>query len=421
MSATIDHYRPDGMTACHECDALHRLRALPPGGRAFCTRCGAALYREPRGGVDTPLAWSLAALGLFVLANVFPFITLKLEGRLEENLIISGVLAMWREGMPELALLVFLTAVLFPLLMVSALLWLLVPVRLGFRAPATAAVHRLVQAIAPWTLPGVFMLGALIAFVKLLDIATVIPGVSMMALTGLIVAATAAASSFDTVLLWPRIGPPTPSGEHYPRPPVLTAQDLALVGCHTCTLLVPRTTDACPRCGDPVHESRKTDSLARTWALVVSALLLLVPANVYPVMTLIRFGQGEPSTILGGVVHLIESGMWGLALIVFVASVAIPALKLGLLVYLLLSVQRGSAARPRDRTRLYRLTEAVGAWSMVDIFLVAILSALVNLQALATIRPGVGASFFAAVVVITMFAAHSFDSRLIWDNARRRA
>ena len=120
---------------------------------------------------------------------------------------------------------------------------------------------------------------------------------------------------------------------------------------------------------------------------------------------------------MSGVAALIDGGMWGLAMIVFVASIVVPLAKLSLLVYLLLSVQRRSAWRPADRTRLYRVTEVVGAWSMVDIFLVAILSALVNLDALATIDPGIGASYFGAVVVLTMFAAQSFDPRLIWDHA----
>jgi len=135
------------------------------------------------------------------------------------------------------------------------------------------------------------------------------------------------------------------------------------------------------------------------------------------VMTVIRFGQGEPNTIVGGVMHLIGGGMWPLAMLVFFASFVVPLSKIAVLVLLLVTVRRGSAWRPRDRTLLYRVTEVVGAWSMVDIFLVGILAALVNLGALATVRPGVGAVFFGAAVVLTMLAAASFDPRLIWDRA----
>jgi len=191
------------------------------------------------------------------------------------------------------------------------------------------------------------------------------------------------------------------------------------VSCHTCGLLVAGSDlhpgAHCPRCDTPLHQ-RRHDSITRTWALVCAATLLLVPANVYPVMTVIRFGQGEPSTIISGIIHLLEAQMWGLALLVFFASLVVPILKLGVLAFLLVTVQKRSAWRPEDRTRLYRATEAVGAWSMVDVFLVAILTALVNEGSLADVKPQIGVTFFAAVVVLTLFAAHSFDPRLIWDH-----
>ena len=192
-----------------------------------------------------------------------------------------------------------------------------------------------------------------------------------------------------------------------------------ILNCHTCGLLSRDTgkNQNCIRCDSPLHH-RKHNSIEATWALLIAAFLLLIPANVYPVMTVIRFGQGEPSTILSGVLHLIESGMLGLAMIVFIASIVVPVLKLFILSFLLISVHKKSIWRPRDRTLLYRVTEIVGAWSMVDIFLVGLLSSLVSLDALSTIQPGIGAIFFAGVVVITMFAAHSFDPRLIWDQLK---
>lgn len=200
----------------------------------------------------------------------------------------------------------------------------------------------------------------------------------------------------------------------------LTAMQAALLSCHVCALITqkPKQMDAamviCPRCREPLHE-RKPDSIARTWALVIAAIILYIPANIFPIMTVIRFGRGEPDTILSGVMHLIEGGMWPLALLVFVASIVVPILKLGILIFLLISIHLQSTWRPKDRTVLYRIIEAVGHWSMVDVFLISILVALVNLDMVATIRPGIGATFFAAVVVLTIFAAKSFDPRLIWD------
>ena len=280
------------------------------------------------------------------------------------------------------------------------------------------------------SLVGVFMLGLLVSIVKLLDLADVVPGSGLYAFVGLLLVSSAAHANLDHGAIWPRVGPlpantgPLPAGGGVaPGQAGATAAALGLTSCHTCELLVaaapPGGSAHCPRCGSAVHGLRRPDSIARTWALLGSAALLLVPANVYPVMTVIQFGRGEPNTILSGVLHLIESGMWPLALLVFFASFVVPLSKIAVLVLLLLTVQAGSQWRRRDRTLLYRVTEVVGAWSMVDIFLVGILVALVNLDALASVRPGVGAIFFGAVVVLTMFAARSFDPRLIWDRAER--
>ena len=162
---------------------------------------------------------------------------------------------------------------------------------------------------------------------------------------------------------------------------------------------------------------RKLESVQRTWALLVAAAIMLIPANIYPVMTYRQLGQGEPDTILSGIIKLMGNGMYGLAIIVLFASIIVPVLKLTALGYLLISVTSKSPWRPRDRTLLFRVTESVGAWSMVDVFLVGLLTGLVSLGILATVTPGIGASFFAAAVLLTMFAAMSFDPRLIWDHA----
>jgi paraquat-inducible protein A len=142
---------------------------------------------------------------------------------------------------------------------------------------------------------------------------------------------------------------------------------------------------------------------------------MYLPANVLPVMTVIFFGSGEPDTILSGVAALIQGGLIPVALLVFFASVTVPVLKLGGLTYLTLGVRRGAVAAPRQRTLAYRLIEGIGRWSMVDIFMISILAALVNLGAIATISPGAGALAFAAVVIVTMLASASFDPRLMWD------
>lgn len=201
----------------------------------------------------------------------------------------------------------------------------------------------------------------------------------------------------------------------------MIASSASLLGCHSCHLvcrehrLESRETAICPRCGAALHR-RKPNSVVRTWALLVAALILYFPANLLPVMTVISFGQVQTDTIISGVSHLLSAGMWPIALLIFFASIVVPISKLVIIAYLLLSVQLKSQWRPLQRTRLYRITETIGRWSMVDIYVIAILIALVKLEALATVEPGPGAVFFAAVVVLTIFAARTFDPRLIWDN-----
>ncbi|MDJ0720347.1 MAG: paraquat-inducible protein A [Desulfobacterales bacterium] len=202
------------------------------------------------------------------------------------------------------------------------------------------------------------------------------------------------------------------------QPP--TARRLGLVACRSCHLLNQRLETAvdCPRCGAPLH-SRKPNSIARAWALVLAAAVFYIPANVLPITHTTSLGAVQSDTIMSGVIYFIHSGSWPVALVIFVASVFVPLLKLLILAFLLLSVQRRWQWRPVDRTRLYRLTEVIGRWSMLDIYVVTILVALVHLGALATIEAGPGAVFFAAVVVVTMLAAEAFDPRLIWDNMEK--
>ena len=174
----------------------------------------------------------------------------------------------------------------------------------------------------------------------------------------------------------------------------------------------------CGRCGARLH-ARRPRSLERTLAYLVAAVIAYIPANLYPIMTLRKLGEGEPATILGGVAHLAHAGMWSLAAIVFIASVLVPVLKLVGLAYLVATARRATVSQAFDRTRLYRIVEAVGRWSMVDVFVISILVALVQLGAIATIESGPAATAFCVVVVLTMLSAMSFDPRLLWDAAEK--
>ena len=204
----------------------------------------------------------------------------------------------------------------------------------------------------------------------------------------------------------------------------VTAADAGLFSCPACALVSRPPRDdlggagkahaRCPRCGAGIH-LRKPDSIGRTWAFLIAAYVLYLPANVLPIMDTSSLFDAQRDTILSGIIYLWTTGSWGTALIVFIASIVTPLLKLLALSALVISVQWKSTWRPHARARLYRVVSLVGRWSMLDIFVVTVLVALVQLQSIAVITAGPGAFAFGAVVVLTILAAFSFDPRLIWD------
>jgi len=191
------------------------------------------------------------------------------------------------------------------------------------------------------------------------------------------------------------------------------SQGLSL--CHHCGKTQPVALQLCEQCGSALH-LRNKDSIQRAWAYLITAIILYLPANMLPIMKTNLLGQESENTILSGIVTLWEHGSYPIAIIIFFASVMIPIAKLIVLAWLCFMVQRRSPALLKERTLLYRITELVGRWSMIDVFVVAILVSLVHLGNLMTIYPGAAALSFAGMVIATMLAANNFDPRLIWDS-----
>ena len=194
----------------------------------------------------------------------------------------------------------------------------------------------------------------------------------------------------------------------------ITARSQGLCSCHRCSQVADIQLRECPRCGAPMH-SRKPDSVNRTLALTITACILYLPANIFPIMITDQLSGSLESTILGGVVLLINMDSFLVAGIIFVFSVMVPIGKLLVLFYLCHTLKRGSSVSSYQRTIAYRITEFIGKWSMVDVFVVAILTALVHIGTILVIRPGIAAISFAGLVFVTMLAAESLDPRLFWD------
>ncbi len=407
---------------CGGCGLFQTVPPLAEGCTAFCIRCGTALRRARADPLGRGLALTLGALILLCLMATTTLMTVATAGIAHQAGLLSGPAELWRRGMPSLALAVVFTTLLAPLGKLLATLYVLLRLR-GRRPPRhLREVFAWVERLRPWSMIEVFVFGVFVAYVKLGDVVTIHLQVGVFALLALTIVIIWADTALDREAVWEAIARRDRAAAQAVTAPDFGARSLAAVGCEVCGFVSAPSADHrhCPRCDQAVHP-RKPDSISRTWALVIAAAILYVPANLYPVLTVVQLGAGSPSTILGGVEELLSSGMYPLAALVFFASIAVPMLKLVGLSVMLVATQTGGALWLRDRTKLYHFVRWIGRWSMIDIFMESLLGALVRFGSIVTIQPGIGAVAFCGVVILTMFAAEAFDPRLMWDAADRRS
>jgi paraquat-inducible protein A len=423
---------PEHIAACPDCDLMQRIPALSSGETARCLRCGRSMAAGKTDPLNRTFAFAVAAAIVLIIANVTPLMGLSAVGRHASTTILGGVLKMWQEGQGITAALVAFCTVVAPTIYITFMLTILIALR---KDPAPSWIGRLLRisdVSRTWSMVEVMMLGILVALVKIADLATVIPGIGMFAVFALILLVAAMTVSFDPREVWLRIrwadeAAPPVGEERSSRPgddrampaEERSAARLGFVLCGACGLLSkyadPAEPGYCPRCGKAL-EVRRRQTIQRTWALLIAAAICYIPANLMPVMNTTMPAYAEKDTIMNGVILLYTSGSWPLALIVLIASVIIPLAKIVTLAYLLVTIQFRQPESQRERIRIYRFVEIIGRWSMLDVFVVTFVVALVQLQPLMSVEPGAGVIFFAAVVVLTMFAAEQFDPRLIWDS-----
>jgi paraquat-inducible protein A len=419
VRAVLAQQLADDVSACQGCGLIQRLPDIAQaGGALLCGRCGATLRQvRPH---SVALCGVLAGLGLLLLAIALnePVANVLMQGgRFATTDLWTGTWHLEQEGAWLLTLAVVPTLLLVPLTKLLAVASMAVAVRERAVPNLLRRAFATLPTLSQWAMVEVFLLGAMIALFRLRDWMLIDYGPALFALSGAALCSIGIDAAVDRAAFWSAVplrgaSSTTPS-EDSPRAGAL------LIGCHGCDLLVrAREGDACPRCCSSLH-ARKQDSARRTWALLGTAALLAVPANVWPVMTITQLGRGGPSTILGGSLELTEAGFWGLAALVFVASVLVPLVKLGALSFLLVSARRKSTHRLVLRTRLFRVVALIGRWSMLDIFATMMLVTLARFGWLGNVRPEAGATAFCGVVVLTMLASEAFDPRLMWDAAGR--
>ncbi|WP_083273164.1 paraquat-inducible protein A [Alteromonas confluentis] len=366
---------------CEQCLTVVALPALAHRQRAVCPNCGHTLLTYRRHQNDNVFALAFSALVFLALSLPFNFLSFRSSGIQHQIALPDSFITLFNEDYMSLAIITGAATVIFPGLVLLGMLVLSHCRHRDIHRPFVKHIFFWVKALLPWSMAEIFLVGTLVSLIKISSMADISIGLSFYAFIGFAICMTACIIQFDSnrFALWLFGEVPSPK---------------------------------------PLTPAGASVSIQRTWALLITATLLYIPANLLPIMHTEMFGRDEPSTIIGGAITLWESGDYPVALIIIIASVFIPVAKIVVLAWLNLTVQRGLEKRARIRTRFYQIIEGVGRWSMIDVFVVAILVALVQLGNTFSIYPGPAALAFCAVVFVTMVAAMTFDTRLIWQNRK---
>jgi paraquat-inducible protein A len=388
------------------------LPEMRPELVAVCPRCAHTLWRMRANPFEFPIACGLAGLLFYLYALVAPFLEISAYGRFSLARLGTGPVQLSVEGFELVGMLVGAVTIVLPGVKLALMLLTLIGLRTrSIPAGLLRSLFRWYRPLSAWAMIDVYLLGFLVAYTRLTAIASVHLDTALYALIGLMISMAAADAALDAEAVWRALDRLTPAPA-----PAPSATGLVM-GCDCCGM-VSRADPGqrCRRC-HAVLQARKPNSVARSWALMLAAAAFYVPANLYPVLVYTELAQTTHYTIMGGIGELLDYGLWPLAALVFLASITIPLMKLLILAYMLIMTQLRSDKHLIGRTRAFRLIEFIGRWSMIDVFMISILVALVQFGQFATIRTDLGAPCFAAVVVLTIFAADFFDPRLMWDAA----
>ncbi len=410
------------LISCEECGLVVRIPDIKQGQKAQCPRCSHPLTKINVKPYQSIIAVSSACLIMLVLSISFPFMSFSVQGLSQEITLLHAAKMLAEFKNLLLGVLLLATVVVLPAIYISLILFLhLKALKVRHHLASKKQQHvakllcRILFRVEPWLMVDVFLIGVLVSLIKIASLADVSMGSSFWAFCVYTVLVVKCISMVDKSWLWGHFIPAMAL-------PDIKEGDTHLnhnhIGCHTCHQINHIEHKYCIRCDTRLHKYNPAENLQKAWALLFASVIFYIPANLYPMMYTVSLGHSEGSTILQGVVLLWNLGSYPIAMVIFFASVFIPMAKMLALAWLYYHAQKMQYLPPEEsisRLKIYRLTEFIGRWSMIDIFVVAILVALVQLQSLMAIYPGPAALSFAAVVIFTMLSAMIFDSRLLWQ------
>ncbi|SEK08511.1 paraquat-inducible protein A [Paraburkholderia diazotrophica] len=397
---------------CPECGALEDIPPLTARMLARCRMCHYPLERRSGRSMSAALACATATFVLLLPANLAPLMTVHMLGAERSSVLSSGIVAIWRDGWIILAVLLGTFGIVLPFVRFGGLALVLGAILIGRRFKGIGAVYRWTLSLDIWAMPDVYLVGCFVGYARVTQdlTGTIGPGGYCFIVAALMSMLTRA--SLDRRTVWRAIAPERKlqKGE-------------AALSCLVCDLVVPVSYEghACPRCGLKLR-TRKSDAVARSAALSLAALVLTVPANLYPMTLSMELGRDVPHRIVDGVYQLFHAGLWPLGILIICTSIVIPVAKIVGMGWFIVSVARRSRKHLRVKAHLYRWIDELGRWSNVDVFTIAAFVPLIRFDGLASSRPAIGATAFALVVFLTMAASRAFDPRMMWDvHIRRRS
>ena len=366
-------------TNCHECDLAVSLGPLEEGVKAACPRCGYVITRIHRNALDRMAIYSLTAICALFFSTLFPFVSLSASGQKHTLTLPQSITVLFERGDWLLGLITLLIVFILPLIFFISLNLLISGIRSQKESPLVAKYLKVIETFKFWNMSEIYFLGVLVSIIKVISLAEVAFGPAFWFFAIFSVAQIATLLYFDSYQIALSISALTKKKGMSTQRPGANALQVAT-------------------------------------AYLIVGIILYIPANIMPIMLVTTLGSTEPSTIIGGVVSLWEHGSYPIAIIIFVASVIVPLGKFLILIGLLLSEYFGFFNNPDTKIVAYRITEFVGRWSMVDVFVVAFLAALVQFGNMMSIHPGPAILAFAGMVIATMLSASNFEPKLFWDN-----
>lgn len=409
----------DSLTACPDCDLLIALPEVPENHTLHCARCRKRIWKRVANSNKKVLALSISGLLLYFPSMFLPLMTFSSLGFKDSANILESIVNFYQNDYYFVSFMILLSAVIFPLLLLTSIFWVSFKLYFNKFPKYLPKLFRMYLHIEEWAMVEVYLLGIMITVIKMRDTSEIVYHSGLFCFVFLVIISMAVSTNIDKLLFWQKLekclGKALTAESIFPLSSRINAANMGLILCSSCNLLnQDKKENYCRRCGEKLH-LRKRKSSSRTLALVITSAIFFVPANILPIMQVDFLGIPEKSTIFDGIIYFFQDGSYLIGLIIFTASILVPVFKIVGLSLLLFTRQPCSRKRLRQKTQMYRFIAFIGRWSMLDVFVIALLTVLVDFGFFTSIHAAPAATYFCLVVASTMFAAITFDPRLIWD------